>query len=312
MELPTIDQKRLQRVVADIEDGKPPFRTFEDLCYRVAQSNWASEEGLDAETIGLLMVHHNTITKTKKPQAAAAPAPEPLPTTPPPAPVPAPAAEKPKRTRKPKPPKEEPPAAPEPPKPEPVVEKAPEPVVEQAPEPAPPPAPTPEPEPVVEKAPEPEPAETTEEESPEGTYSEGGPGRKQCPECKQYVGIRKRTCPCGHSFSAADKPQVRHSTIPSSWVRRDQLAAEAASRYGCTSVIAIPAGKPCAMLTKENLTREAIEQWVEEIRDDRKRHDSAFLSMEGVLYWVRNGCHLEGPDYVKVKEHLEDLYPDEF
>ena len=79
-DLPRVDPTRLQRVVADIEFNKPPFKTFDDLCYKVAAGNWANEMELDAKTIGALIVHHNTITKTPKPKPQAEP--------PPPAPAP--------------------------------------------------------------------------------------------------------------------------------------------------------------------------------------------------------------------------------
>ena len=33
-----------------------------------------------------------------------------------------------------------------------------------------------------------------------------GPGRKQCPGCQSYVGVRTHFCACGHSFTGAAKP----------------------------------------------------------------------------------------------------------
>jgi hypothetical protein len=32
-------------------------------------------------------------------------------------------------------------------------------------------------------------------------YEEGGKGRKQCPDCTKYVGVRVASCLCGHDFS---------------------------------------------------------------------------------------------------------------
>lgn len=40
-------------------------------------------------------------------------------------------------------------------------------------------------------------------------YSLPGRGRKQCPECKTYVGVRTQDCECGYKFnfnSSEDKP----------------------------------------------------------------------------------------------------------
>lgn len=158
MDLPDINAAKLQRVVADVE-SRGVFKTLMDLSFKVAQSNWAQQEELDAETIHELILHHSVTTKTPRPGAAPPPPPpkvEPKPEPPPPpkvekAPEPPPVVPtRPKRRKK-----EEPPPAPpvvEAPKPEPPPEPvAPPPPVVEAPKSEPPPPPT------VEEPPPPKP-----------------------------------------------------------------------------------------------------------------------------------------------------------
>jgi len=38
------------------------------------------------------------------------------------------------------------------------------------------------------------------------TYTEGGRGRKQCPTCSNYVGVRNQICACGNNFK--ENPSV--------------------------------------------------------------------------------------------------------
>lgn len=44
------------------------------------------------------------------------------------------------------------------------------------------------------------------------TWNEAGKGRKQCPTCKIYVGVRSSNCKCGFSF-AAEKVREKKAQI---------------------------------------------------------------------------------------------------
>lgn len=64
--LPKINPSRLQRTVADVEFSND-FTSFDDLCKAVANHKWAQGLGLDAWTIGALMIQHDTIVTMDKP-----------------------------------------------------------------------------------------------------------------------------------------------------------------------------------------------------------------------------------------------------
>ena len=92
MALPKINGVRLQTIVNNLESGRA-FRTFDDLCIKVATTNWAEENGLDADDVAALIEHHQIACKTKQAAAGAPPAASPVPAAGPPAPaVSAPAA----------------------------------------------------------------------------------------------------------------------------------------------------------------------------------------------------------------------------
>src|SRR5581483_7749397 len=46
------------------------------------------------------------------------------------------------------------------------------------------------------------------------TSSTGGRGKKQCPQCKQYVGARIGVCACGHDFASAPAAPKAEKTAP--------------------------------------------------------------------------------------------------
>lgn len=41
-----------------------------------------------------------------------------------------------------------------------------------------------------------------------------GPGRKQCPSCKAYIGVRTAVCPCGHAFEKKARPAPVATVTP--------------------------------------------------------------------------------------------------
>jgi hypothetical protein len=92
--------KPLQAMVREAEDDGA-FKSFDLLCQKLADTDFARAQKLNAETIGKMLIEHDIDTKTKKPKTveaskpAAAPPPPPKPEpkpapTPPAAPAPAP------------------------------------------------------------------------------------------------------------------------------------------------------------------------------------------------------------------------------
>jgi hypothetical protein len=287
MELPRINRDRLQQVVNMIEKSQS-FRDLEALTYAVAQHNWAEEMKLDAKTIGQLIEYHDIQTKTLrfgqepsklvKPLKVEAPAPKPEPKSK--------AKPTPKYLLK---------SVAKPPKAGVTSKK------EELPKPAAPPIKVESPKkeeplkpvtsPKVEvRLPKPELAKVEEPpitESNIQTYDEGGRGRKQCPKCKKYIGARNVICACGYEFKGKGQDKVAEVCEESVQTKAARIHLSA---IDCKSVVWVPAGKPPVQL---NGTDESdLVNWTYDIRRAYADKNNAYLSLNALKYWLRNGYNL--------------------
>ena len=56
--------------------------------------------------------------------------------------------------------------------------------------------------------------------------AKGKQGKRECPKCKKFVGVRKRECDCGHKFPAPQKRAAKRARATAGAFSKDQLAAE--------------------------------------------------------------------------------------
>jgi len=260
MTLPKIMPSRLQRVVADSEFGTD-FKSFQELCEAVADTQWAKSFDLNATVIGALMVEHNTLTKVDKPES-----------------------------------------------------------VELPPEPEP--------------EPEPEPVVTAKDEKVVKTYDEGGKGKKQCPACKKYVGLRTDVCACGHTFVAkakTPKPQEEEDdnddeVVPPVVATNDDEEPVRHRRHvqhtGRGMRVHTPAGACPHRLTATDV--RTVEDWAEHVRKTFLDRDGSWLTIPALKYFaqeyfpVHNTTEVwkatgesQTPEYKAVCAALDTLYPGE-
>lgn len=75
--------------------------------------------------------------------------------------------------------------------------------------------------------------------TPEASAAEGaGKGKKQCPSCKNFVGVRTRVCECGHEFPAPaskGEPRSRSASTASPTLDMVMLAKLRAEEAGSVS-----------------------------------------------------------------------------
>jgi len=128
-----------------------------------------------------------------------------------------------------------------------------------------------------------------------------GRGRKHCPGCNKYPGVRSKTCPgCNHVFAAKPKTaQIKirvHPAKEKKVVKGSKLKEPKGEYDGLRqSVILIPAGK-CPVELKE-ASIPAISKWMADVREAR-RDRNEYLSDEALCYWTREFF----PMYVKNEE----------
>ena len=144
----------------------------------------------------------------------------------------------------------------------------------------------------------------------------GGKGRKQCPSCKKYVGVRTLTCDCSHEFGvakpkssgvvkpiASKKPKLEEPEEPE---EEEEEEEEDAQPEGRVRRIWTPAGGSPARLG--GTSREEVHCWAEKVRKSGFNKGLHYL-VQAVLYWAREFYDINGPDYQIVRAHLYNLYP---
>jgi len=150
------------------------------------------------------------------------------------------------------------------------------------------------------------------------TYDGPGRMRKQCPECKVYVGYSAEKCACGHDF-AADVPdppaepepkrEPKHSKVDR-WSQPTNIEIEATQsfqRCGCGGrIILAPAGGSPAKL--ESTDEEAVQVWHDKVMEDGHSKGNHY-SPAALRYFVAF-YHFDrnSDEYAEVCEVLRGLY----
>lgn len=268
MSIPQVDIKRLKNAIATAE-ANSRLKNWETLCMKVAQSNWAAEEGLDSEEVGELILHYGIETKTLKPGE-----PEPAPN---------------------------------------IVEKmTPVPIL-----------------PVEKISSKPDkaildglPVVVMEDKgSVVKTQESGGKGKKQCPTCLKYMGVRTQVCVCGYCFSKKEPVQTPaptavpmvtapiHATVAATATDEEATDPRFADRRGgCRTTIHTPAGE-CPVRLK-GYDEDSIRHWADQVRSGF-RSRSEFLKLRGLRYYLRYFYEINSPEFNEAKQHLLDLHPGE-
>ena len=152
----------------------------------------------------------------------------------------------------------------------------------------------PEPEPVAEK-----PAKTTtaDTEKVVKTYDEGGKGKKQCPACKKYVGLRTAACACGHPFALKTKAKAAEPQEPEDEYEDED--EEVQPTVGSSDPmpqrrhvqqtgrirIHTPAGACPHRLTGTDVN--TVEEWAEHVRKTFLDRDGSWLLVPALKYFAR-------------------------
>ena len=118
-----------------------------------------------------------------------------------------------------------------------------------------------------------------------------GRGRKECPSCHKYPGVRSKTCPgCGHVFVSKPAKKVEGKVLVKVKTKSEPKEAaetETLSMGGVTLrpgefAVTTPRGKCPVQL--ESTEREAVEVWMKEVRE---AYSEGALTSEALSYWAR-------------------------
>lgn len=138
-----------------------------------------------------------------------------------------------------------------------------------------------------------------------------GRGRKQCPACHNYVGVRTRQCDCGHEFSKTNggdapvhAPKQEPKTEAKDAPPKDEPRPSHIRRQGVWT----PAGAAPAKLS--GTSEDEVYEWAEKVLAHGERVGKHYL-VQALIYWVREFYDINGPEFPIVKAHLLNLYAGE-
>ena len=146
------------------------------------------------------------------------------------------------------------------------------------------------------------------------TYDVGGKGKKQCPNCNKYLGLRATMCVCGHSFEKKVAPAK--TPVMASAVEEDEPDTEETSskpsqsnfgraRGAYRETISTPSGDCPVKLTGTD--EASVKKWAEAVRS-HYAVKSQFVTVEGLRYFARNYYNINSPEFRVVKSCLLDIY----
>lgn len=141
--------------------------------------------------------------------------------------------------------------------------------------------------------------------APAKNFSGSGRGRKQCPSCKQYVGVRTKQCACKHSFERKKGRRVEVEGKPANKKSKtkDALSTSLPSRERLATVIA-PAGKCPFVLA--GTSYEEVMGWAQAVRG-RGFDKSEYYTVSALKYYARYFFDIFSDDYLIVEGHLENI-----
>ena len=144
-------------------------------------------------------------------------------------------------------------------------------------------------------------------------FDEPGPGRRQCPACQRYTGIRSALCGCGHKFVAEDRKKVvekaPEAVVPTPAVVEPTPVADPHPWERMSDPtylkVYVPAGECPVKLQGTSLEDVAV--WSDAVRA-RFKEEKKIIGLHGLTYFARTIYDFFSPEFQCVKEHLLQLY----
>jgi len=123
--------------------------------------------------------------------------------------------------------------------------------------------------------------------------NEPGRGKKLCPNCQNYIGVRTAKCSCGHEFvvkTTIKSETTSHSASPNTPSRPNSCSLRS---------VESPAGR-CPVAPTNLVSDEAIQNWAKSVLDNGLE-DGIMYSTRAVVYFIREFWGVNTPEYKKVK-----------
>jgi len=133
------------------------------------------------------------------------------------------------------------------------------------------------------------------------TYDSPGRGRKPCPSCGKYAGVRSRICEnCGSSFGSVAQDSV---AVETSRTVAGKSVVRPVYEEVVTLSVAIPAGK--CPFSLSNSEPETVSAWADKVSDHARQSGKRLLP-SALRYYVRQFFDFHSEEYRRVAAMLPD------
>lgn len=131
-------------------------------------------------------------------------------------------------------------------------------------------------------------------------------GRKLCPDCEFYVGLRTKVCECGHKFTKADKkidPQKKDKIVekPST---EDKLYSLSVNPYGGRIVYSGSGPIPYKPISTDY---DGIADMCDNIVYDGQ-NEGKIYTVSAIKLWIQGLYGYKTEKYNSVCEHIDKWY----
>jgi len=140
-------------------------------------------------------------------------------------------------------------------------------------------------------------------------YDKPGRGRKQCGQCKKYVGVRTKTCSCGSVFETGSKTKVKRTKVKTRKKKEVQIEEPEEEKWIKPRwIVYAPAGKP--RVTLEGHTRKKVKDWFYKTREIARDEGMEFHSSAYKLY-IPYFYSILTPEYNKCLRMIDRILEEE-
>lgn len=126
-----------------------------------------------------------------------------------------------------------------------------------------------------------------------------GRGRKQCPKCNAYMGIRTKTCSCEHTFSKDDKPVVKLTDEQLDLMKYLEILG----KTSMDTVVYTPTEFPNIKLL--GLSKNDVFDWADNVIDFGKENFKIYTP-HALRYMIGHQVGYNSEEYYQCRDWLDE------
>ena len=134
-----------------------------------------------------------------------------------------------------------------------------------------------------------------------------GRGKKQCPECKVYVGVRTHQCECGHVFSGRQPTKKERDAENDKATDEERLYAMCVHAPGGRFVYAARGQSSIRVVPGDEITLDLIYDYCNQAVFDGIQ-DGAIYTTSAIKLWLGHDLGHDSQEYKQACEYVDQWY----